>query len=119
MLKEICQHLYIQVSIPLLQKPCLGKLCTNSGDAVIAENNLGALALALPAEFATHLTELPPDAKPSSLGEEPNTMWGQMWPLRWGVEVVIESMSIKVMRDHLRDWWFQNRHPVKVCVVCV
>lgn len=48
MLKEICQYLYIHVSISPLQKPHLGKLCTNSSDAVIAENNFGTRALALP-----------------------------------------------------------------------
>lgn len=105
MLKGICQHLHIQVSVPPLQKPCLGKLRTNPGDAVMAENNLGARALAPPAELATHLTELPPDAKPSSLGKEPDTMRSQLWPLRWGVEVVIESVAIKVTRVPLRDWW--------------
>lgn len=118
MLKEICQHLYIQVSSSPLQKPRLGKLCANSGDAVIAENNLGARALALPSEFATHLTELPPGAKPSSVGKEPKTMWGQLWPLRWGAKVVIGSMPINVMRVLLKDWRFQDGHPVKACI-CV
>lgn len=118
MLKEIWQYLYIQVSISPLQKPHLGKLCTNSGDAVIAENNFEARALALPSEFATHLTELPPDGKPSLVGKEPNTMWGQRWPLRWGVKVVIGSMAIKVMRVLWKDWQFQDGHPaeVRVCV---
>ena len=37
-----------------LQKPWLGQLCTNSSDAVIAENNFGAPALELPSELATH-----------------------------------------------------------------
>ena len=106
------------MSISPLPTPPLGRLCTNSGDAVIAENNFEARALALPSEFATHLTELPPDGKPSSVGKEPNTMWGQLWPLRWGVKVVIGSMAINVMRVLWKDRQLQDGHPVEACV-CV
>lgn len=75
-------------------------------------------ALELPSEFATHLTELPPDGKPSSVGKEPSIVWGQLWPLKWGAKVVIGNMPIKVMRILLKYWQFQKGYPVKACV-CV
>lgn len=82
------------------QKPHLGKPCTNSSDAVTAENNFGTPALELPLELAAHLMNCLCDGKPVSAGKRPNTMWGQ---LRWGIEVVIGSTSINVMKVLLQD----------------
>lgn len=93
------------MSVSHLQKPPPGKLCTNSSDAVIAENNFGPPALEVPSEFAAHLLHCLHDGKPSSNGTEPN-VWCQLWPLRWGIEAVIGWLPIKVMKVLLKGWQF-------------
>lgn len=70
------------MSISPLQKTHLGKLWTDSSDAVIAEHNFGAPALELPSEFVTHLLNCLHDGKPSSVGKQPNTKRDQLWFLR-------------------------------------
>lgn len=92
------------MSVSPLQKPPLGKLGTNSSDAVIAENNFGVPALELPSEFATHLLNYLLDGTPSLAGKKPNSVWGYLWLLRWGIEVAIGRMPIRVMKVLLKDW---------------
>ena len=85
------------MSISPLQKPHLGRLWTNSSDAVIAEHNFRAPGLELPSEFVTHLLNCLHDGKPPSVGKEPNQV-GPNLVSEVRIEIVIGSMPIKVMK---------------------
>lgn len=61
------------MSFSFLQKPPLGKLCTNSSDVVRTENNLGSPASELPLQFAVHSLDCLSKGQTSSVGKVSDT----------------------------------------------